>query len=61
MYTNSEIAEKIKERCHSKRDRAILRRRYIDGETYEVLSAEFGMSVAQIKRIVYKWIELIRE
>lgn len=53
-YTNSEITEAINERIHSERDRAILRRRYVDGITYEKLAEEFELSVTQIKRIIYK-------
>ena len=39
---------------HSERDRAIMKRRLIDGLTFEKLAEEFDMSVRQIKRIVYK-------
>ena len=38
----------------NKRLRKILKRRLIDGITYERLAEEFDLSVAQIKRIVYK-------
>lgn len=53
-YSNTDIANIIDEYIHSERDRAILKRRYIDGTCYEPLAEEFDMSVAQIKRIVYK-------
>lgn len=53
-YTNSEIIESIQELIHSERDRNILKRRLVDGITYEKLAEEFDLSVAQIKRIVYK-------
>lgn len=53
-YTNSEITEAINERIHSERDRHLLRRRYVDGITYERLAEEFELSVAQVKRIIYK-------
>lgn len=53
-YTNSQINSLIDEHVHSERDRAILRRRLIDGVCYEPLSEEFGMSVRQIKNIVYR-------
>lgn len=39
---------------NAERDRAILRRRLIDGICYEPLAEEFDLSVAQVKRIVYK-------
>lgn len=53
-YTNSKIAEVIDEFIHSERDRAILKRRLIDGLCFEPLAEEFKMSVRQIKNIVYK-------
>lgn len=36
------------------RDREIMRRRLIDGICYEPLAEQFDLSVAQIKRIIYK-------
>lgn len=53
-YSNSQISALIDEYIHSERDRAILKRRLIDGKTYEELSAEFNISVRHIKTIVYK-------
>ena len=53
-YSNSQIADLIDEWIHSERDRAIMKRRLIDGLTFEKLAEEFDMSVRQIKRIVYK-------
>lgn len=53
-YTNSEIAQAIDEYIHSERDRAILKRRLIDGICFEPLSEEFQLSVRQVKSIVYK-------
>ena len=38
----------------SERDRAILKRRLLDGICYEPLAEEFGLSVRQIKTIVYR-------
>lgn len=58
-YTNSEIIFLIDERIHSERNRAILKRRLIDGITYERLAEEFDLSVAQVKRIVYKCEDVI--
>jgi hypothetical protein len=51
--TNSEIDRLINEYIHSERDRKILHRRLIDGICYEPLADEMGMSVRQIKNIVY--------
>lgn len=53
-YTNTDISNIIDEYIHSERDRAILKRRYIDGCCYEPLAEEFNMSVSQIKRIIYR-------
>jgi len=53
-YTNSQISILIDEHIHSDRDRQILKRRLIDGICFEPLAEEFKISVAQVKRIVYK-------
>lgn len=53
-YTNSQIDFYISEYIHSKRDRDILRLRYIDGLTYEQISERVDMSVRQVKNIIYK-------
>ena len=44
----------IDEWIFSERDRAILKRRLLDGICYEPLAEEFGLSVRQTKSIVYK-------
>lgn len=53
-YSRSELTTAIDEWILNERDRAILKRRLIDGICYEPLAEEFDMSVRQIKRIVYK-------
>jgi len=53
-YSNSEISRLIDEYVHSERDRAILKRRLIDGICFEPLAEEFDLSVRQVKNIVYK-------
>jgi len=53
-YTNSQVVGFIEEHVHSERDRAILKRRLIDGITYERLAEEFNYSTRQIIRIVAK-------
>lgn len=60
-YLNSEIAYIINEYIHSERDRKILLRRYIDGIKLEPLAEEFGLSVPQIKNIVYRYQAIIFE
>lgn len=53
-YSRSELTTAIDEWILNERDRAILKRRLIDGICFEPLAEEFDMSVRQIKRIVYK-------
>lgn len=58
-YKNSDLAIIIDEYIHSKRDREVLKRRYIDGIKLEPLAEEFDLSVRQIKNIIYKHENLI--
>ena len=44
----------IDEGCFVERDRAILKRRFLDGICFEPLAEEFDLSVRQVKTIVYK-------
>ena len=53
-YTNSQISGIIDEYIHSERDRKLLKRRLIDGITYERIAEEFDLSVRQTKTIVYR-------
>lgn len=53
-YTNSQISGIIDEYIHSERDRKLLKRRLIDGITYDKLAEEFELSVRQLKNIIYK-------
>lgn len=50
----SELEALIDEWIFNERDRNILKRRLLDGLTYEALSEEFGLSVRHTKNIVYK-------
>ena len=53
-YSRTEIESAIDEWIvgrNAERDRAILRRRLIDGICFEPLAEEFDLSVRQIKRI----------
>lgn len=50
----SEIEHLIDEWILNERNRAILKRRLIDGICYEPLAEEFDLSVRQVKQIVYK-------
>lgn len=56
-YTNSQIIALIDEHIHNSRDRAILKRRLVDGVCFEPLAEEFDISVRQAKNIVYKGTE----
>ena len=42
---------------HAERNRAILKRRLIDGVCFEPLAEEFDISTRLCKRIVYIWTE----
>lgn len=53
-YSNSQMSNLIDEYIHNERDRAILKRRLLDGVCYEPLAEEFGLSVRHVKSIVYK-------
>lgn len=53
-YSNSHIEMVIDECIHSERDRKLMKRRLIDGLTYEMLAEEFDLSSRQVSRIVYK-------
>jgi len=50
----SDIAVLIDEWIRNERDRRILKRRLLDGITYDRLAEEFDLSVRQVKNIVYK-------
>lgn len=39
---------------NAERDRKILKRRLLDGITYDKLAEEFELSVRQLKNIIYK-------
>ena len=51
----SEMELLINEWVFNERDRSIMRRRLLDGITYEKLAEEFDLSTQRIKSIVYKW------
>ena len=44
----------IDEWIFNQRDRAILKRRLLDGICFEPLAEEFDLSVQQVKTVVYK-------
>lgn len=52
--STSDVERLIDNWIFNERDRAILKRRLIDGITFEKLADEFQLSVVQVKRIVKK-------
>lgn len=57
--SRSAVDHLIDEWIFSERDRAILRRRILDGICYEPLAEEFELSERQVKNIVYKGEKII--
>lgn len=55
----SQIERTIDEWIFNERDRLILKRRYLDGLTYERLAEEFDLSTQRIKSIVYRSREIL--
>lgn len=54
-----EIEELIDLWIFSERDRAVLKRRLLDGICFEPLGEEFGLSTQAVKTIVYKSLDKI--
>lgn len=52
--SNTEREWLIDEYIHSERNRALMKRRWIDGICFEPLAEEFDLSVRQVKNIVYR-------
>jgi hypothetical protein len=52
--SRSEWEHLIDEWIFSERDRAIMKRRLLDGICFEPLAEEFDLSVRQVKNIVHK-------
>ena len=52
--SRSEWARLIDEWIFSERDREILKRRLLDGVTFERLAEEFDLSTRHVKTIIYK-------
>ena len=53
-YSNFRFEELTKEFIHSKRDREILIRFYVDDETYDQLCEEYHLSLTRVKQILRK-------
>ena len=54
-YTNDDMVHVIEQHVHSERDRAILKRRYIDGIYLDPLSEEFDLTPRQVRNILRKY------
>ena len=57
QYSNEQLSQLIDQHINGRnaeRNRAILKRRLIDGICYEPLAEEFELSVRQTQNIVYK-------
>lgn len=52
--SRSQVSALIDEWIFSRRDREILKMRLLDGMTYADISDECGLSIRQVKNIVYK-------
>lgn len=52
--SRSQISELIDEWILNERDRKILKRRFLDGVSFEHLAEEFELSARHIQNIVYK-------
>lgn len=57
--SRSEIEHLIDEWIFNERDRAILKRRLLDGITYDKLAEEFDLSVRHVKSIVYRCSDIL--
>ena len=59
LKSREEIEQIIDQYIHNERNRAILKRRLLDGICFEPLAEEFDLSDRQVKNIVYKGEEII--
>lgn len=57
--SRTEIEFLIDEWCHKAKYREILKLRFLDGLTYEAIAEAVDMSDRQIKRIVYKYGDMV--
>lgn len=57
--SRSEIEHLIDEWIFSERDRAVVKRRILDGICFEPLSEEFSLSTQRVKKIVYDSLNII--
>lgn len=58
-YDNRRMADVIDNYIHSERDRQVLKRKLIDGISYEKLGEDFRLDDSTVKRIVKRHRETI--
>ena len=59
--SRSELQYLIDQWIFNERDRAILKRRLLDGVLFEDLAEEFCLSTVQVKTIVYKTMDRLEK
>lgn len=59
--SNTELSALVDDWVKSQRDRQVMKRKLIDGITYERIAEEQELSVKQVYRIVSKWSRLLAE
>lgn len=59
--SRSELQYLIDQWIFNERDRAILKRRLLDGVCFEPLAEEFGLSTQQVKNIVYRGMDRLEK
>lgn len=59
--STNQIESLVKEWIHSRRDRELIKLKFIDGLTYEEIAGMTNLSVTHAKTIAYKSIDIIRE
>ena len=59
MISNTNLSNMIDEWIKNERDRQLMKRRLIDGISYERLAEEFDISVKQVYRITNKYTTIL--
>lgn len=58
--STNQIEELIREWIHSRRDRELLKLKFLEGLSYEEVADAIKLSVPQTKSIAYKSVDIIR-
>lgn len=58
--STSQIEMLIKEWIHSRRDREIMRLKFLDKLSYEEVAYQVGLSTTQTKTVAYKSVDIIK-